>query len=244
MEHNEKMKDFYNDDVEKKYGDDYEKGRWFSNEIDRSRYRMIKFAVSSFSKSVQYDSCFELGPGPGTWTKVLYGNSPTAKYFLLDISEYMKGQFKKSFGDKNNVSYNLADFGKASIDKKFDVVFSSRAIDYMEPKKDIIQKFVSLLKSGGRGFVIAKMDHPLKKKLLGQKTEWQHTHIIDPNFFRETLRSSGCKNIKMRPVTVYIPVLGRINLFNLLAWKILRYCPLSFWNSFLVESYSISFYKK
>jgi SAM-dependent methyltransferase len=243
MEHTEKMRHFYTDEVNKRHGGDYEYSRWHGNTIQESYYQMTKKSILWALRGLEYTSCFELGPGPGTWTRLLWEQEPNVKITLLDISPYMQEQFEREHSGKDFL-FQIADFESYAIAKgAYDLIFSIRAIDYIANTRAAVRKLYDGLSHGGTGVIVAKTDHPLKKKLLGQSTEWQHQHILGYQALHDELQQAGCIDISIRPVTVYIPIFGRIHIFNKIIWSIIHTMPMSWWNEWMTESYIARFKK-
>ena len=69
-------------------------------------FEVIKFHTDKKS----LNSCFELGPGSGIWTKKLLMKNPNSKFFLMDISKEMSNQFNMNIGERKNVTFKLGDF--------------------------------------------------------------------------------------------------------------------------------------
>jgi trans-aconitate methyltransferase len=243
-EENNKIKEFFEKTPKEKFGGDYEIGRWFSSELDKSRYEMMKEAIKFHLKDIKYNKCFELGPGPGTWTKILFEHSPRSFYELVDISEEMHRQFRDKIGEFSNIDYQVVDFGDYNAKSKCDFFFSSRAIEYIDDKESTIRKINDILSVGGKGMIITKTPHYLKKKLLGQKTPWQHLNQIFPGEMQKILRRNNFVNIKLYPIVIYIPVLGRINVFNWIVWKLIYKTRLNFLTQFISEAYLVKFIKE
>ena len=106
----EQVKNKYNKDIEYKYNGDYERERWFKNDIQKAGYEMTLNAIKKYALASNYASCFELGPGHGTWTKELLEYNNNASYDLLDISSEMLRLVKERFKGKENINYIESDF--------------------------------------------------------------------------------------------------------------------------------------
>jgi len=243
VDHTEQMRAYYGSAVSERWGEDYETRRWSSTPYFRSQYVMTKATIDRALQRRSWRRALELGPGPGTWTKLLLEQEPSAEYTLVDISAYMQEQFLENVGEHRNVTYRLLDFESYVPEGNYDLFFSIRAIDYLSNKDQAIKKIAQLLNSDGLGLIIAKMGHPWKKKILGQKTAWQHQHKITPQQLVSLLKEYGCRIETVRPAVVHIPVIGRILWLNHLLWRVLSRIPLGWWSRWLCESYVVVFQK-
>ena len=53
---------------------DYENARWGRNDIQRGYFEMTHNTIERLSNNVRFLHCIEVGPGPGTWTKIFIKN--------------------------------------------------------------------------------------------------------------------------------------------------------------------------
>jgi trans-aconitate methyltransferase len=229
--------------VKEKFSEDYESQRWFSTKLYRERYRMMEDSISYHLKDIKYRSCFEIGPGPGTWTKLLLKHSPNSFYRLLDISGEMHKQFQKKIGIFPNIDYQIGDFESYKDEKTYDFFFSSRTIEYITNKEKAISNINSILSPGKEGMIITKTPHYLKKKILMQKTPWQHMNQISPKELDTLLKKYNFRNIQFYPVIIYVPLLGRLNIINRIIWNFVYKIRLNFITQFISEAYLVKFTK-
>lgn len=238
------IKIFYEEKVNSKFGGDYEFNRWFSNLRTSLDYIMTYKSISYHIKDINFNNCLEIGPGPGTWTRLLYKKNKSAKFDLIDISKEMKRQFFLEMRNQINVDYIIKDIDKEKIEKNnYDFVFSSRAIEYFEDKDSFIKKIFNSMRVNSQGIIITK--NPLfgfKKK----DKRWQHKGQIKKDNLVKKIKNMGFKNIKIYPVVFRMPILDRFNL------KISKYFFDKFYKRTicknklflkLVESYLIKFEK-
>jgi ubiquinone/menaquinone biosynthesis C-methylase UbiE len=206
---NKDIKDFYNKNINNRYDDDYEFKRWFTTPRLRADYYMNHLAVKTSLVGEKFETCLEFGPGPGTWTTVLYKSNPKAQYELVDISEAMQQQFSIEMRNAENVRYNICDIVDFKSDKKFDLFFSSRALEYIEDKNVFFSKISTLMNEGARGIIITKNKEafPWRKK----DTRAQHQGQLSKREVREHMIKAGFKNIRIYPVIIRLPLLDRIN---------------------------------
>ena len=172
-------------------------------------YYIAHNSIQYHIKDVVFKSCLEIGPGPGTWTRLLYRENMNAFFDLVDISEEMFNQFKLEMREKENVHYNVADIFEFNLNKKYDLVFSSRAIEYFENKDDFLKKVFDSLSDNGTGIIITKNpEYGFRKN----DKRWQHSGQIGVDQFSEKLKNLGFKNIKIYPVIMRTPILDRFSL--------------------------------
>ncbi len=99
---------------------------------------------------------FELGPGPGTWTKELLTIAPQATYHLVDISEEMLKQAKGNLKGFPNITFTQSDILDFVPQQQYDFFFSSRIIEYVPDKDRAIKIIASALKPGAYGYLVTK----------------------------------------------------------------------------------------
>jgi len=240
---NQKIRDFYETDIKEKFGDDYEVQRWFGTKLFRERYRMMEGAINYQIKDIKYRSCFELGPGPGTWTKLLLNHSADSFYKLLDISGEMHRQFQRKIGILPNIDYQIGDFENYKDEKTYDFFFSSRAIEYIADKEKAVENIGNILSPGKEGMIITKTPHYFKKKVLFQDTPWQHKNQIKPGELKKLLRKYNFQDIRFYPAIIYVPLLGRLNIINRIIWNLVYKIRLNFITQFISEAYLVKFAK-
>ncbi len=237
-----KVRGFYNRSVPGKYANNYEHERWFKNDIQRAGYSMTLEAIRHSLAGIDYEDCLELGPGAGTWTEILLGLRPDARYDLVDISSAMLDLARKKLGEKANIRFIEADFLQLAPEMKYDLFFSSRAIEYLPDKAAVSGKIAGLLRPGGAGFIITKEPHYLRQKLLGRSVPELHRGQIAHNQLARMLESCGLEIIRIRPATVSVPAIKSPGL-NKLAFRLLSRFPINPLSRVLSESYCIMFKK-
>jgi 2-polyprenyl-3-methyl-5-hydroxy-6-metoxy-1,4-benzoquinol methylase len=214
---NQEVKDRYADIISGKYEGDYEFNRWFTTMRDwmdyYMTYRAIKFHLGRFD----FTNCLELGPGPGTWTRLLFRRKPGARFDLVDISAEMRGQFMLDMREQENVNYVLSDImdfegedeGEDGDGKRreYDLFFSSRAIEYLEDQKGLIAKLHGMIAPGGHGLVVTK-NPAFNPGLFGgmgfgrakRSKRSFHSGQMLPEEFKSFLEEVGFKNVQFYPV--------------------------------------------
>lgn len=232
----------YNELVGREYHGDYEKQRWLSSRIQRAMYAMAKSAIERHTRGIRCDLYFELGPGPGTWTRLFLQRFPQAHFDLVDISEEMRRAAAETLGNVLNVRYTVSDFMQYRPERQYDFFFSSRALEYFPDKKKTIKRIANLLKSGGIGFIITKTPHYHRVKLLRKEISNFHSGQIAPPELNSLLRENGCEVLGMYPVTMSLPVF-RSALLNRLVFLLLASFRLHWLSQFLSESYCVKFKK-
>ena len=118
---------------------------------------MTHRSITRHCQSVQFSRCLEIGPGPGTWTRVLFRNHQSAEFDLVDISEETRTQFTREMrAGRANVRYHTSDILQFETGGQHDFVFSSRALEYVEDKRQFAARIADLLVSGAEGCLITK----------------------------------------------------------------------------------------
>ncbi len=239
------VKEFYNTYMPNKFGDDYEHERWFRDEIQRAAYHLTLRAVS---KHVLSDDrldplrVLELGPGAGTWTKFLAKRFPDAKIDVVDISREMLSRAKRALAKEPHVTFTEADMLEWKPKHTYEFFFSSRVLEYIDDKEAFCEKLAGMLHPGGRGFVITKMPHYQRERLLGRKVSALHRGQIEPGQLIALLRDAGFMDVVAYPVTVSIPLLHSAK-WNARIGRFLDQYPLGPIGMMLSESYGVVFRK-
>ncbi|PIN77087.1 hypothetical protein COV15_03160 [Candidatus Woesearchaeota archaeon CG10_big_fil_rev_8_21_14_0_10_34_12] len=197
------MKEFYEDKPRSVGKDNYEYYRWFSSERRKMQYKFSFQSLVFHLKDIKIKNFLEIGCGPGTWTKVLIKKYPNAKIDCVELSQQMINQFKKNVKDGKRVKTKIKSFLDFDTDKKYDFIFSSRAIEYIPNKDKVIEKIWKFMEPGGKGMIITSPPHPFVlsiKKLLGKKIDKEHIDRISVTKMRELLEKEGFQNIEMYPI--------------------------------------------
>ena len=240
-------KSFYNHIMPGKPGfvDGYEQARWGANPFLATQYQMARDALQRLVlRHVRVASrILEVGPGPGTWTKVLLEENPAAQYTLVDISSEMLSQARASLSLRKNIVFTESDFAAFTSNKYFDFFFSSRAIEYMPDKAVVARKITEILSPGAYGAIVTKMPKPLFDRVKGRSVDGLHGGQISPGLLRRHIKQSGCVVISVRIATATVPGFRSPSL-NMLAYRILRHIPLFFPFSLFAESYVAVFRKR
>ncbi len=241
---NEEIKLLYNRSVNKKYLGDYEFNRWFTTQSRRTDFFMTYSAIKLRLENINFERCLELGPGPGTWTRMLFRKNPKAFFDLVDISIEMQHQFQLEMRGGENIQYFVKDIMNFKPNNKYDLFFSSRAIEYLANKKSFFNKLYKWMNFNSRGILITK--NPKfgfrKKKIIPK----QHTGQINQEKIRKVLSEAGFSEIKIYPVIVRIPILNRLGTYfpEKLFKKIYTREISNNLMSKLFESYLVTFTKK
>lgn len=235
---------FYNDRMPEKQGEDYEHARWHANPLLEAQFQMMTRTLNAFA--VPYvknaTSVLEVGPGPGTWTKLLMAANPKAHYTLLDISREMLSRARNALEGVQNIAYIEEDLTTYEPNTQYDFFFSSRAIEYMQDKERAVTVIESLLASGGYGVVVTKMPKGLLYAIRGRKVPEFHTGQISPTRLASLMRKAGLQVESVRIATATVPGFGSPYL-NRIAHTILSRLPLVPLTNLFAESYAIRFRK-
>ena len=196
------MRSYYNKRAAKISEKGYEYARWFSSPRKIRQYKFSTLSLLFNLRNIDFKNCLEIGCGPGTWTRLLIKKYPKSSFTCVDISKEMIRQFKKTINSKN-VKTIVTNFPEGKFNKKYDFIFSSRAIEYIPNKPSVIKKMHSLLKDGGKGMIITSHPHPriiLLKKALGKKINVQHTQRISVKEMLSLLLKNHFRNIEFYPI--------------------------------------------
>ncbi|MFO8016252.1 MAG: methyltransferase domain-containing protein [Candidatus Woesearchaeota archaeon] len=206
-----RIRRIYNEYAER---EDYEKHRWGKTLKKARDFTQTKKTLERFFPKIGYKNGLEVGCGPGTWTPYLL--KVCTKIDLLDISKEMINQLKKSsfyIKNKKKININIADFTNAKIDKKYGLIFSSRAIEYMPNKKNIISKMASSLNKGGKIVIITKNPYiqwerylPFLKPFVKRNKEI-HKDWISHFDTKKYMEEENLTVETIRPATIQFPCL-------------------------------------
>ena len=239
------VKKTYNKFVGEELITSYEYDRWFKSPLLKLGFDMTLDTISRrlLSKVDCIKTIFELGPGGGTWSKRLLEKYASASLDMLDISDAMLVEAKQAVEKYHNrISIIQADFLQFETDKKYDLFFSSRVIEYLDQNIGISQ-VSKILKPGGTAFIITKTPHYMRSKLVGKNLSKFHQGQITPKKLKKIVKENGFSNIRMYPVTVHMPFVNMLVL-DWFLYKILSKFRLNFISQFFSESYCIIFTKK
>lgn len=237
------VRSLYNTKVPGVFSSEYEYHRWFETPMKHAGYVMTRTIIERYALHEPYASVLELGPGAGTWTKLCLERYPDAEYHLVDISKEMLFLAQEATKTAAHITYTEADFLKFIPEYTVDFFFSSRAIEYIPDRQKTIETIVSLLSSGGRGFIITKMPHYLRGRLLGKRASSFHSGQISPRVLKKLLRAAGCTDIRMYPVTVNFPFWNSVRLSTFL-FRLCSRVPLNLLSACVCESYCVMFRKE
>ncbi len=244
MEHNA-VKAFYNEKMPEKFGDDYEYKRWFITPIQKAGYDLTKLAIQRYvttNETLNPPRILELGPGAGTWTKLLVLRFPDAYIDLVDISKEMLARAKRAIGENPHVRTIESDILDWTPEGEYQYFFSSRVLEYIHDKNAFCKKIFSALSSGGSGFLITKMPHYERERFLGRKSSELHQGQIAPSALRTALREAGFIDVDCYPVTMSVPLLHSPRL-NFLLGKFFGKFTVDPVSMFFAESYCVVFRK-
>jgi len=238
-------KKFYNEIMPEKFGDDYEHSRWFKNPIQMAGYGLTRAAIRRHvlqDDSLHPEHILELGPGAGTWTKLLVERFPHAQLTLLDISKEMLARATKALPHGAQIRTIESDILAWVPDQQYDFFFSSRVLEYIDDKDAFAKKIFELMKPGSRGFLITKMPHYARERFLGRKSSEFHLGQIAPAALRDTLKRAGFQDVDCYPVTVSVPLFHSPHLNRWLG-RLLGPWKLGIVGMFFAESYCVVFRK-
>lgn len=244
IDHKPNPKEFYNSVMSSKLGENYEATRWKKTPLLAAQYRMMTDVLNRLiiPNVRQVRRVLEVGPGPGTWTKLLFEANPAAQYTLVDISREMLAQAREALAGRANVAFVESDLLAFESPQPFDFFFSSRAIEYMPDKHAAMRKIASLLAPGAFGAIITKMPKPFFDRLRGRPFRALHGAQIDPAALARLLDGNGLVVEKINIATATMPFIGSAA-FNEFAYRFLKHFLLFFPFTLFAESYLVTFRK-
>ncbi len=250
---NADIRDLYDRTVPGQYHGDYEFERWFRRPLARSEYFMTYSSIQLHCENSRFSRCLEIGPGPGTWTPVLFRKNPAAEFDLVDISEEMRTQFARGMrAGLTNVRYHTCDFLGYQAARPYDFVLCSRALEYFDDKRAFATHLAALLASGAEGLIVTKNPGKwlLRGLIGGTDPRPHHQGQVGVRELKDLLEAAGFSEIACYPAVVRVPV-GRLARFAIGLTERLygrlrerELVTASTWVLGLTESYLVRFRKE
>lgn len=191
------------EDLIGRIGDDYIEYRWKRNPVSFSHYRHTQKAVEFAFKHIDVSSenLLEIGCGPGTWTDICLKN--TRCMTIVDISSEMLKLAKKRFAGEQ-IDFHCGDFISSQINLTaiYNVIFSARALEYMDDKQAMVEKSAGLLLPGGWLVIITKNPtwRDKKQEPKDSSAEAIHSDWILHQDLEKIYGSIGLENVSTYPV--------------------------------------------
>ncbi|KKP92336.1 MAG: hypothetical protein UR94_C0001G0021 [Parcubacteria group bacterium GW2011_GWA2_36_10] len=238
------IKKIYNKIVIDKYKNDYEYNRWFATPLLQAGFQMMLLIIKKHVLQIEpaINNILELGPGAGTWTKMLQAKFCGANFDLVDISKEMLDLSKKVFGEEK-FSYFESDFLAWQTDKTYDLFFSSRVLEYFPKKTPVLTKIFSLLNHDKYGFIITKNPQYWRYHILGKKIPIMHRQQIRPKDLRKLLVKIGFVNIEFYPAVMTFPIFKSVFINNLI-FNLFSNFQLNIISQLFTEAYIVKFKKQ
>ncbi len=237
------IKQFYDGKMPEKFQGSYEERRWAASPILRSQFLMTRDTIRRYlPKGPKARRILELGPGPGTWTKELLRLDPHAHVDAVDISSEMLDQARKMLAGRSMISFYESDFMAFRTTPRYDLFFSSRAIEYFPNKASVAKKIFDALLPHTSAMLITKMPHRTRGAMLGKKLGSMHDGQISAHELRKIFWNAGFKVVRLYPATINIPLINSAYLSKAL-FAILGRMPLNPISTFFSESYCLVAYK-
>ncbi|HAZ29029.1 MAG TPA: hypothetical protein DCY48_04640 [Candidatus Magasanikbacteria bacterium] len=232
------IKNIYNKKNKDKYNGNYEYSRWIKSDIDRAAYRMTYKSIRQRLDEIPVhpSRILEVGPGPGTWTKLLVSKFPHARIDVVDISSEMLHQARESLQACHGVYFFESDFLAFHGGPSYDFFFASRVFEYFPDKGKAVQKIALLVSPGKKVMLITKTPHYRRLKLLGKSLTAMHQGQIAPHALVNLFFAHGFSDIHIFPVTISIPLFHSARL-NLFFYRLCSRFRLRWWNKAISESY-------
>ncbi len=221
----------------------YEYSRWGESSQKKASYYNTRRALEKnvLSRFTNCTSILEVGPGPGTWTKLLLGINPNASYDLVDISVEMLKQAKNNLADFPNVNFIESDILEFSSTTSYDGFFSSRIIEYVPDKAKAIAIITDRLRPGAVGFISTKTPQSNRLINLRKMSELHRKQITAPELVH-LLEQHHCTVVEVINITSVFPLLQSGTLDRILT-RVSAWLPFSL-TKYWSESYGIIFTKQ
>lgn len=236
------IKNFYNATLSEST-QTYEQERWFSSPQAEAGFHSTRDAVELYALPHLEKNAhvFELGPGPGTWTKSMLEKAPGASFDLVDISKEMLKQAATALQSYPNVTYIESDILDFKPTAQYDFFFSSRIIEYVPEKEAAINTITGAMKSGAHGYIVTKT--PQQGRLFSKKVKSPvHEQQISTKDLVQIFNTHNCEVVQRVHVTCVFPALHSAFADRVLT-KLCRSLPFSF-GRYVSESYALVFKKK
>ena len=186
-------------------GNEYIDYRWKRHPVSRSHYRhtrnSILFALGRLGRPAGH--LLEIGCGPGTWTDLCLAHAE--RMTIVDISSEMLKLVRERF-NKNSIDFICGDYLVEEVvaPGTFDVIFTSRAVEYMDDKRAVVEKSARLLKEGGVLIIITKnprwMDKQRESRHEAGPKDDIHGDWVSWADLESYYAASGLENILSYPV--------------------------------------------
>lgn len=242
--HEPNPKEFYDTVMPSKLGDNYESARWGMSPLQSAQYDMTAQTIRQHILPVlkNAEHILEVGPGPGTWTKLLLEANPDAEFTLVDISAAMLAQARAALIQNANVAFVESDLLRFQANEKFDGFFSSRAIEYMPDKTAAAAAISSILSRGAYGAIITKTPKYFFDRLRGRKVADLHRGQISSRELARVLQTAGLEIVGVYAATATVPLIGSVFL-NRAVFALIRRLSLFYPFTLFTESYCVIFKK-
>jgi malonyl-CoA O-methyltransferase len=91
----------------------------------------------------------EVGCGTGIFSEKILEKFPNSNIDFLDISSHMIDAAKEKFGVSDSIDYIVEDVEKYNPDKKYDLIFSNAAFQWINNQKGLFDQLDTILDVGG-----------------------------------------------------------------------------------------------
>lgn len=209
----------------------YSTEQWFDRSArspfvyDITRRRLLEALDLTGTEDV-----FEMGCGPGTWTRVIA--SQARSLTSLDLSRAMIER-AQAFVQPYEVSFVHSDILRYEPEHTYDRVVSLRAIEYVRDKDALVARLSQLVADDGQLVIVSKTPFSawrgrrpiaaIRRRVFGRKARTtsesqtagasaqpSYYHVrISPWRLARMLRAAGFEDISIRPVIVGLPILQR-----------------------------------
>lgn len=194
----------------------YEYLRWFRTKRGWLDYRTTYEGIVGALQALPVpERIFEMGPGPGTWTRLLHRMFPKSSLDLLDVSEAMRTEFVSNLGDTARFKYDVGAFEDFPIPQgTYDLFASFRALEYLPKKELALRKVHHILRKGGFCIFVTKNPSFRPRHLLTSAQVYDdpaiHSGMIAVAELRKAMEAVGLHPIDAYGVTFRFPIIDRI----------------------------------
>jgi trans-aconitate methyltransferase len=128
-----------------------------------------------------YRNILDAGCGEGDFIEPIRGAYPDARIMGVDISSRAIARAKEHSGDKSNVEFRTLDILRQRMDARFDLIFCTEVVYYVDPTgqgDQLVRQLTSMLSSGGA--LILVNPWPEARRLHQQfSTSDELSHLAD-----------------------------------------------------------------
>ena len=179
--------------------DQFRTGTTHGVESIQGREVLLDYLISHYS----FKTVLDIGCGIGDFFYYLKQRNIDVSGYGIDMVD------PKDVLRLDNFTYDKLDFNRYTPDRKFDLVFSSHAVEHNANTELFLRKMISSVKEGG---IFCLIWPPPKPEIVGG-----HVHIFNMGLMVYNLIRIGvnCKNVEMLKSGYNLAILGYYKPFDL-----------------------------